>query len=83
MESNLILKNIKEEKHEYKGRYLFQSGLLDNNNEEFPLTDYMESEIFNINAICSKGYYYINIKNDRNEVQNTTRIMDRLFTFIF
>ena len=35
----------------------------------------MESEITNINVICSKGYY-INIKNDREEIHNSSNIMD-------
>ena len=73
MNNNLILENknnLKSEKDVSKGgRYLFQYGLLDIHNERIPLTNYIESDSTNINVICSKGYY-INIKNDREEINN-------------
>ena len=76
METNLLLKNKKKDENNiYKGKYLFQYCLLDENNERFPLTDYIESEISNINVICSKGYY-INLKNDREEIQSSSNIME-------
>ena len=63
MNNNLILKNKIEEnikKDIFNGRYLFQYGLIDINNERIPLTNYVESDSININVICPKEYY-INI----------------------
>ena len=74
MESNLILVNQKEENKKYNGKYFFQYGLIDKNNEYFPLTDYIESETCNIYSICSEGYY-INIKNDRREIKTPSNIV--------
>ena len=80
MKSNFYLKNKintqnKENASYYLGKYYYQYGILDKNNERFPLTDYMDSEIANINVICSKGYY-INIKNDRGEIHDSSNIID-------
>ena len=78
MNNNLILENknsVKSRKDEPKGRYLFQYGLIDINNERIPLTNYIESDSININIICSKGYY-INIKNDREEINNSTKLIE-------
>ena len=75
MKGNLILENKKvNENYEYQGKYFYQYGLLDYNNERIPLTNYIESESKNINAICAKGFY-INIKNDREEIKNVTKYM--------
>lgn len=65
---NLELENKKDEEKIYKGKYYFQYGLIDKNNERIPLTNYIDSEKIDINVICSKGYY-INIKNDREEIR--------------
>ena len=66
MKDNATLK--KEENKKYEGRYLFQYGILDNNNERLPLTSYINSESIEINLICSQGLY-LYIKNDRDEIE--------------
>ena len=78
MNNNLILEgknNVESKKDNSKGRYLFQYGLLDIHNEKIPLTNYIEFDSTNLNVICSKGYY-INIKNDREEIKNAIKIND-------
>ena len=76
MESDLKLANQKEDQYKkYNGKYYFQYGLLDENNERLPLTDYIDEEICDINSICSEGYY-INIKNDREEIKTSKNILD-------
>ena len=71
---NIELVNKKDIEKVYKGKYYFQYGLVDNNNERIPLTNYIDSEKIDINTICSQGYF-INIKNDREEVKRIEQIM--------
>ena len=68
MTDNATIKKDDKKDEKYEGRYLFQYGLLDNNNERLPLTRYINSESIDINIICSKGFD-VNIKNDRDEIQ--------------
>ena len=62
-----VLENRKKKEGIFYGKYFFQYGLIDENNEKIPLTDYIDEESNNISVICSKGYY-INMKNDREEI---------------
>ena len=71
---NIELVNKKDIEKVYKGKYYFQYGLVDNNNERIPLTNYIDSEKIDINIICSQGYF-INIKNDREEVKRIEQTM--------
>ena len=64
MDTILTMKQNKEYKSE--GKYSFQYGIINYNNEIIPLSNYIESEEININLICSNNFI-IFIKNDREE----------------
>ena len=68
METHLNIKLING-KEKYQGRYEFQYGLVDENNERLPLTDYIESDQVDLNLICPVNFD-INIRNDREEEKN-------------
>ena len=68
MDTLLKIKLI-DENEKYQGRYEFQYGLVDDNNERLPLTNYRESDQVDLNLICPINFD-VNIKNDRNEEKN-------------
>ena len=68
METRLKIKLI-DEKEKYQGRYEFQYGLVDENNERLPLTSYIESDQIDLNLICPINFD-VNIRNDREEEKN-------------
>ena len=69
---NFALENRKKEEGKYNGKYFYQYGLIDENEEKIPLTNYIDEESNIIDVICSKGYY-TNIKNDREEINESIK----------
>lgn len=65
MDTTLTIKLIDGER-KYQGRYEFQYGLVDENYERLPLTDYIESDQKDINLICPINFD-VSIRNDREE----------------
>ena len=68
MNTHLKIKLV-DENEKYQGRYEFQYGLVDENNERLPLTDYIESNHVDLNLICPISFD-VNIRNDRQEEKN-------------
>ena len=68
METHLKIK-LTNKNEKYQGRYEFQYGLVDDNNERLPLTEYIESDQIDLNLICPINFD-VNIRNDREEEKN-------------
>ena len=61
--------NIKLADEKYQGRYEFQYGLVDDNHERLPLTNYIGADQVDLNLICPINFD-VNIRNDREEEKN-------------
>lgn len=68
MNTHLNIK-LTDRKEKYLGRYEFQYGLVDENNERLPLTDYIGTDQVDLNLICPINFG-VNIRNDRGEEKN-------------